>query len=109
MSKIRITAANERRTLQAHRKITSGTRSTILDLHGEVFLPTLGQKSCQLVVESFRLADASTLLAFTIRVKEAGCAILGAELLSSGWTKTNTFSVIRVTNALHTTLPPLHR
>merc|ERR1719234_552668 len=106
MSKIRNATANERGTLQAHGQISSSTRSTVLDLHGEVFLSTLGQKPRQLVVESFRLADASTLLAFTIRVKEARCTILGAELLSGGWTQANTFSIIRVTNPLHTTLPP---
>merc|ERR1719234_1756926 len=43
MSKIRIAAANERRTLQAHGQISSCTRSTILNLHGKVFLPALGQ------------------------------------------------------------------
>merc|ERR1719234_1586923 len=106
MAKIRITAANERRSLQTHGQISSSARSTILNLHREVFLSTLGQEPRQLVVESFRLADTSTLLAFTIRVKETRCTILGAELLSGSWTKANTFSVIRITNSLHTTLPP---
>merc|ERR1719234_1822986 len=106
MAKIRITAANERRSLQTHGQISSSARSTILNLHREVFLSTLGQEPRQLVVESFRLADASTLLAFTIRVKKARCTILGAELLSCSWTQTNTSFVIRVANPLHTTLPP---
>jgi len=106
MTKVRIATANEGGTLQAHGQISSSTRSTILNLHGEVFLSALGQKPRQLVVETFRLAYAGTLLTFSIRVKEARCTILGAELLSGGRTKTNTSLVIRVTNPLHTTLPP---
>merc|ERR1711970_198448 len=102
MSKIRIATANERGTLQAQGQISSSTRSTILNLHGEVFLSALRQRPRQLVVKPFRLANAGTLLAFSIRVKEARCTILGAELLSGGWTKTNTSLVIRVTNPLHT-------
>ena len=77
-----------------------------LNLHGKVLLAPFCQKSCQLIIESFRLADAGILLGLAIRVEVTRCTILGAEFLCGGGTQANSFPFFRLVSGLHSTLPP---
>ena len=85
VTQVWIAPADQRRTLKTHGKVATRARPAILDLHGEVLLATLRQESCQLVVESLGLADASLFIGFPISVKIARRPTLGAQLLGSSW------------------------
>merc|ERR1719500_817132 len=106
VSQVRIASADKRRTLESHGEVAACAGTTILNLHGKVLLAPFCQKSCQLVIESFRLADAGILLGLAIRVEVTRCTILGAEFLRGGGTQANSFPFFRLFSGLHSTLPP---
>merc|ERR1719357_1407559 len=105
-SQVRVSASDHGWPLKSHWKITQCSRGTVLYLHRKVLLSPLGQQSRQLVVESFRLADARALLAFPIRVEVASWSILGAEVLRGCRAKTSTSPAFSFFARSHAPSPP---